>query len=147
MTQLVPVTVHVPTLIRAAGERAQTRFGNSSLAASAIRIRAAPMAARSKEFLAWYEHHGLASILDVEPLHVGMYIEAVTAATARASQPGACQTDSLCEHFIGRPMTGVPCTEHGAPALLAGASALAAARRLGTPLFSGAPHPLQGCHL
>jgi hypothetical protein len=68
----------VPTLIRAAGERAQTRFGNSSLAASATRIRAAPMAARSKEFLAWCEHHGLASIFDVEPLHVGLYIEAVT---------------------------------------------------------------------
>jgi site-specific recombinase XerD len=30
------------------------------------------------EFLAWCEQHGLASIIDVEPLHVGTYIEAVT---------------------------------------------------------------------
>jgi site-specific recombinase XerD len=30
------------------------------------------------EFLAWCEQHELASIIDVEPLHVGAYIEAVT---------------------------------------------------------------------
>ena len=36
------------------------------------------MAASIAEFLDWCERRGVASIIDVEPLHVGTYIEAVT---------------------------------------------------------------------
>jgi site-specific recombinase XerD len=78
MNQLVPVTAQLPTLIRATGGRAQTRFWEFFV--NSIRN---PHTRRAYgrsigEFLAWCEQRGLASIEDVEPLHVGMYIEAVT---------------------------------------------------------------------
>jgi site-specific recombinase XerC len=78
MNELVPITAHLPTLIRAAGERAQTRFWEFFV--SNIRNPHTRRAyGRSiAEFLAWCEEHGLGSIIDVEPLHVGTYIEAVT---------------------------------------------------------------------
>ena len=68
----------VPALVAAAGERAQTRFWEFFV--SNIRNPHTRRAyGRSiAEFLAWCEQHGLASIIDVEPLHVGAYIEAVT---------------------------------------------------------------------
>ena len=78
MNQLVPIAAHAPALVRAAGERAQTRFWEFFV--SNIRNPHTRRAyGRSiAEFLAWCEQHGLASIIDVEPLHVGAYIEAVT---------------------------------------------------------------------
>ena len=78
MTQLVPFTDRTPALVAAAGERAQTRFWEFFV--SNIRNPHTRRAyGRSiAEFLAWCEQHGLASIIDVEPLHVGAYIEAVT---------------------------------------------------------------------
>jgi site-specific recombinase XerD len=68
----------IPTLVAAAGDRAQTRFWEFFV--SNIRN---PHTRRAHgrsigEFLAWCEEHGVGSIIDVEPLHVGMYIEAVT---------------------------------------------------------------------
>jgi hypothetical protein len=45
------------------------------------------------EFLAWCEEHGLASIIDMEPLHVGAYIEAVTRSHS-APTDLLCQTDA-----------------------------------------------------
>jgi len=78
MNQLVPIAAHVPALVRAAGERAQTRFWEFFV--SNIRNPHTRRAyGRSiAEFLAWCEQHGLASIIDVKPLHVGAYIEAVS---------------------------------------------------------------------
>jgi site-specific recombinase XerC len=78
MNQLVPIAARVPALVRAARERAQTRFWEFFV--SNIRNPHTRRAyGRSiAEFLAWCEQHGLASIVDVEPLHVGAYIEAVT---------------------------------------------------------------------
>jgi site-specific recombinase XerD len=78
MKQLVPITAQLPTLIRVGGERAQARFWEFFV--SNIRNPHTRRAyGRSiAEFLAWCEQHGIASIIDVEPLHVGTYIEAVT---------------------------------------------------------------------
>lgn len=78
MNQLLIIPTHAPALIRAAGERAQTRFWEFFV--SNIRNPHTRRAyGRSiAEFLSWCEQHGLASIIDVEPLHVGAYIEAVT---------------------------------------------------------------------
>jgi site-specific recombinase XerD len=68
----------VPVLISTAGERAQTRFWEFFV--SNIRNPHTRRAyGRSiAEFLAWCEQHGLVSIIDVEPLHDGTYIEAFT---------------------------------------------------------------------
>src|ERR1700730_18392681 len=73
MNQLVPIAAHAPALVRTAGERAQTRFWEFFV--SNIRNPHTRRAyGRSiAEFLAWCEQHGLASIVDVEPLHVGTY--------------------------------------------------------------------------
>src|SRR5271166_1646666 len=78
MNQLVVFTDRAPALVAAAGERAQTRFWEFFV--SNIRNPHTRRAyGRSiAEFLAWCEERGLASIVDVEPLHVGAYIEAVT---------------------------------------------------------------------
>jgi site-specific recombinase XerD len=79
MNQLVALAAdRVPALVAAAGERAQTRFWEFFV--SNIRNPHTRRAyGRSiAEFLDWCERHGLASIIDVEPLHVGAYIEAVT---------------------------------------------------------------------
>jgi site-specific recombinase XerC len=78
MNQLVPFANRAPAIVVAAGERAQTRFWEFFV--SNIRNPHTRRAyGRSiAEFLAWCEQHGLASIIDVEPLHVGTYIEAFT---------------------------------------------------------------------
>jgi site-specific recombinase XerD len=79
MNQLVTLAAdRVPALVAAAGERAETRFWEFFV--SNIRNPHTRRAyGRSiAEFLDWCERHGLASIIDVEPLHVGAYIEAVT---------------------------------------------------------------------
>jgi site-specific recombinase XerC len=78
-SSLVPIIAdRAPALVAAAGERAQTRFWEFFV--SNIRNPHTRRAyGRSiAEFLAWCEQNGLASIVDVEPLHVGTYIEAVS---------------------------------------------------------------------
>ena len=79
-SSLLPIVAssQAPVLVAAAGEHAQTRFWEFFV--SNIRN---PHTRRAygralQEFPAWSEQHGLASIIDVEPLHVGMYIEAIT---------------------------------------------------------------------
>jgi hypothetical protein len=62
LNQLVPIIDdRTPALVAAAGERADALFG-------ILRYH----------LLAWCERRGLASIIDVEPLHAGAYIGAVT---------------------------------------------------------------------
>lgn len=78
MNQLVPINSQVPALVRSAGERAQTRFWEFFV--NNIRN---PHTRRAYgrsigELLAWCEQRGLASIIDVEPLHIGAYVEAMT---------------------------------------------------------------------
>jgi site-specific recombinase XerD len=68
----------VPSLVAAAGDRANTRFleffaaniRNSNTRRAYVRA--------VREFLAWCEINGVASIADVAPLHVATWIEAQT---------------------------------------------------------------------
>jgi hypothetical protein len=64
----------------AAGGRAQTRFCEFFILNIRNPHTRRAYARAVQEFLAWCEQHGLASIIDVETLHVGTYIEAVTPA-------------------------------------------------------------------
>lgn len=68
----------LPPLVAVAGEHAQTRFWEFFV--SNIRN---PHTRRAYgraigEFLAWCERQGVASLADVQPLHVGAYVEALT---------------------------------------------------------------------
>ena len=81
MNQLIPLpspALSVPVLVAAAGDKASMRF--LEFFAANIRNpntrRAYSRAAR--EFLAWCEVKGVASIADVAPLHVATWIEAQT---------------------------------------------------------------------
>jgi site-specific recombinase XerD len=59
--------------VRAAGERLWEFFVSNIRNPHTRRAYGSSIA----EFLAWCEQHDLASVVDVEPLHVGTYIEAV----------------------------------------------------------------------
>jgi site-specific recombinase XerD len=72
------LVARAPALITAGGERAILRF----LEFFAVNIRNAhtrsAYARAIREFCDWCENHGLASIADVTPLHVGAYIAHLT---------------------------------------------------------------------
>ena len=79
MSQLARIdTAITPSLVQVAGARAQTRFWEFF----AVTIRN-PHTRRAyaravTEFLNWCASHGVASITDVQPLHVGAYVELLT---------------------------------------------------------------------
>jgi integrase/recombinase XerC len=70
----------LPAIVTAAGERAQIRF----LEFFAVSIRNGhTRRAYSRavvDFLAWCEGRGVASLVDLQPLHVGAYIETLSSA-------------------------------------------------------------------
>ena len=74
MNHLAPLD-HTPALVLAVGTRAHIRF----LEFFAANIRNVhtrrAYAQATREFLAWCERAGVASIADVKPLHVATYIE------------------------------------------------------------------------
>jgi site-specific recombinase XerD len=76
MNHLAPLVVdRTPALVAAAGARAQIRFLEFFTAnIRNIHTRRA-YAQATREFLAWCERAGVASITDVQPLHVAAYIE------------------------------------------------------------------------
>ena len=80
MNQLVPIASYAPAIVRAAGERAQTRFWEFFVSNIHNPHTRRAYGRSIAEFLAWCEQPPcrLTSIVDVEPLHVGAYIEAVT---------------------------------------------------------------------
>src|SRR5665213_609995 len=84
MNQLVAVTPEpkLPSIVMAAGNAAQLRFLEffAALIRNAHTRRA--YARSVGEFLAWCEGRGVASIVDVQPLHVAAYIEALTRSRA-----------------------------------------------------------------
>jgi site-specific recombinase XerD len=92
-----PGTHALPAIIRAAGDRAQVRF----LEFFAARIRNAntrrAYARAVVDFLAWCEGRGAASIVDIQPLHVGAYIEALSLAR---SAPTAKQHLAAIRHLF-----------------------------------------------
>ena len=87
----------LPSLVAVAGERAQVRF----LEFFAATIRNAntrrAYARAVTNFLAWCEGRGVASIVEVQPLHVGAYIEALSLAR---SAPTAKQHLAAIRHFF-----------------------------------------------
>src|ERR1700722_12494209 len=77
MTALVPITSNtlVPALIASSGDRARIRF-LEFFAANIRNINTRRAYAQAtREFLAWCESAGVASIDSVRPLHVAAYIE------------------------------------------------------------------------
>jgi site-specific recombinase XerD len=76
MNELVPfAAAQVPVVVRTAGERAQTRFFEFFAASIRNTHTRRAYAQATREFLAWCESAGVASIADVKPLHVAAYIE------------------------------------------------------------------------
>lgn len=90
-------------LIAAGGARAQTRF----LEFFAAQIRNAhtrrAYAQATREFLAWCELAGVASIADVAPLHVAAYVEQLT---KTRSAPTAKQRLAAIRHLFDWLVTG-----------------------------------------
>ena len=64
-----------PVLVNASGERAQIRFLEFFAANIRNTHTRRAYAQATREFLAWCESGGVASIADVRPLHVAAYIE------------------------------------------------------------------------
>jgi integrase/recombinase XerC len=78
MNLLTPVStpaLQLSILVSAAGERAQTRFWEFFAANIRNKNTRRAYAQATREFLAWCESAGVASIADVRPLHVAAYIE------------------------------------------------------------------------
>ena len=77
MNPLAPTTAgsRASALIKAAGNRAQARFWEFFAANIRNRHTRRAYAQATREFLAWCENAGVASIADVQPLHVAAYIE------------------------------------------------------------------------
>ena len=77
MNQLVPLATapQIPALVAAAGDRAQTRFWEFFAANIRNKNTRRAYAQATREFLAWCESAGVASIKDLRPLHVAAYIE------------------------------------------------------------------------
>lgn len=68
----------IHALVSVAGERAQTRFWEFFVANIRNTHTRRAYGRAIAEFLAWCEQRGLSSIIDIEPLHVGAYVEAPT---------------------------------------------------------------------
>lgn len=67
----------VPALVHRAGERAQTRFWEFFVSNIRNAHTRRAYGRAIGEFLAWCERQGVASIVEVGPLHVGAYVEAI----------------------------------------------------------------------
>src|SRR5262245_28620316 len=96
MRQLVPLTpstavgsttgsILVPTIIADAGEHAARRF--LEFFAATIRNKNTRMAYYRAvlQFFAWCDRHQLGQLIDIEPLHVAAYIEALQKDFAKPS--------------------------------------------------------------
>src|SRR3954464_10247878 len=94
MTQLVPKpaartaatitsTVIIPAAIAAAGDQAARRF--LEFFAATIRNRNTRMAYYRAccSFFTWLEQRGIAELVDIEPLHVAAYVEALQNTAAK----------------------------------------------------------------
>ena len=65
----------LPAVVAAAGARAQTRFWEFFAANIRNKNTRRAYAQATREFVAWCESAGVASIAGVQPLHVAAYIE------------------------------------------------------------------------
>jgi type II secretory pathway pseudopilin PulG len=88
MSQLALVAAPaVPVLVNASGARAQIRFLEFFAANIRNKNTRRAYAQATREFLAWCESAGVASIDSVQPLHVAAYIEQLIRADRQAA-PG-----------------------------------------------------------
>ncbi len=81
---IVPARTALPTLVAAAGGKARERFLEFFAAQIRNRHTRRAYGQATREFLAWCERAGVASIADVKPSHVAATIEQL----ARLSQLG-----------------------------------------------------------
>ena len=101
MNPFVPIVAYgSPTLIAAAGGRAQERFIEFFTANIRNRNTRRAYAQAVSEFLAWCEDHRVPSITAVQPVHVAGYIEELTrersAPTTRISaRPPTNRVDTI----------------------------------------------------
>ena len=103
MNQLAAFSDQVPTLIAAAGRRASARFFEFFVATIRNPNTRRAYARSTGKFLAWAEQHGLASIIDVQPIHVGAYIEMLT---RESSAPTAKLNLAAIRHLFDWLVTG-----------------------------------------
>ena len=78
MNQLAPLSASlfpIPSLVVAAGDRARIRFLEFFAANIRNKNTRRAYVQATREFLAWCESAGVASIAEVKPLHVAAYIE------------------------------------------------------------------------
>ena len=90
-------------IVIAAGEHAQTRFWEFFAANIRNRNTRRAYAQATREFLAWCENVGVASIADVKPLHVAAYIEQLS---RKRSAPTVKQRLAAIRHLFDWLVTG-----------------------------------------
>ena len=90
-------------LLAAAGERAETRFWEFFAANIRNKHTRRAYAQATREFLAWCERAGVASIADVKPLHVAAYIEQLG---GERSAPTVKQRLAAIRHLFDWLVTG-----------------------------------------
>ena len=97
MALLAPIVDRAPALVAAAGPRAQTRFFEFFVSNIRNPNTRRAYARAIGDFLAWCEGHGVTSIADVQPLHVGAYVEILT---REKSAPTAKQRLAAIRHVF-----------------------------------------------
>lgn len=78
MNLSVTVSANIPALVQAAGSRASTRFYEFFILNIRNQNTRRSYARAVADFLTWCGLHGVPSIADVQPLHVGTYLELLT---------------------------------------------------------------------
>ena len=97
MALLVPLVDCAPALVVAAGPRAQTRFFEFFVSNVRNPNTRRAYARAIGDFLAWCAAQGATSIADVQPLHVGAYVELLT---REKSAPTAKQRLAAIRHVF-----------------------------------------------
>jgi site-specific recombinase XerD len=75
MNRDVPIATLIPAFVRTAQERAQTRFWEFFVSNIRNAHTRRAYGRAISEFFAWCEARGVSSLADVQPLHVGAYVE------------------------------------------------------------------------
>jgi site-specific recombinase XerC len=97
------VTYQLSVIVAAAGPQARTRFLEFLAANIRIRHTRRGYALAVREFLAWCERAGVASIADVKPLHVAAYVEQLS---RKRSAPTVKQRLAAIRHLFDWLVTG-----------------------------------------
>ena len=106
MNHIAPLPSSAPqisVLVVTAGDRAQTRFWEFFAANIRNRHTRRAYSQAVREFLAWCERAGVASITDVQPLHVAAYIEQLG---RERSAPTVKQRLAAIKHLFDWLVTG-----------------------------------------